>query len=81
MLTLRPYGAWAISDALNYKHFAPTGLVLSRERDVPAIVVCFVLAFANGSFASRALYFAMSLLRFRPGARRAIFSCALTACR
>jgi hypothetical protein len=26
MSTLRPYGAWVLFDALNYKHCVPTGL-------------------------------------------------------
>jgi hypothetical protein len=69
MLTLRPYGAWAISDALNYKHCVPTGLVLSRERDIPAIVICFMLAFANGSFARCALYFAIAFATILPDKR------------
>ena len=36
MSTFRPYRAWVLCDACNYKHFVPTGLM------TPATLTCFV---------------------------------------
>ena len=30
MLTFRPYGAWILFDARNYKHCVPTGLAKAK---------------------------------------------------